>query len=147
MRDEDNRRLLVVGNPEPIHVGAHLLNAARALGLSAELYDSNNAFAAPWAVAKFYWRLRGRRPFRLNDFSRQIVETCRKFRPGWMISTGISPVADWAVDAIGKLGTRRFNFLTDDPWNPAHRAPWFMRALPFYDHVFSPRRANLTDLR
>jgi spore maturation protein CgeB len=39
------------------------------------------------------------------------------------------------------------NFLTDDPWNPVHYAHWFMNALPFYDHVFSPRRANLGDLR
>jgi spore maturation protein CgeB len=42
---------------------------------------------------------------------------------------------------------RTINFLTDDPWNPAHRAPWFLETLPFYDCVFSPRQANLDDLR
>ena len=41
----------------------------------------------------------------------------------------------------------RLNYLTDDPWNANHRAPWFMRALPNYDYVFSPRTANLEDLR
>jgi len=45
------------------------------------------------------------------------------------------------------LGVERLNYLTDDPWNPAHKAPWFMRALLHYDHVFSPRRSNLKDLR
>ncbi|MFN7918893.1 MAG: glycosyltransferase [Bryobacteraceae bacterium] len=37
--------------------------------------------------------------------------------------------------------------MTDDPWNRAHRAAWFLEALREYDHVFSPRRANLDDLR
>lgn len=147
MKEGTNHRLLIVGNPEPIHVGAHLLQAARALGLSVDLCDSNNAFAAPWLLAKLNWWLRGHRPSRLDDFSQQVVEACQNLQPKWMISTGISPIGDWAIEAIGKLGTQRFNFLTDDPWNPAHHAPWFMNALPFYDHVFSPRRANLGDLR
>jgi hypothetical protein len=142
-----NHRLLIVGNSEPIHIGAHLLNAARALGLSVELFDSNTAFAASWPVAKLNWWLRGHRPSRLDDFSQEVVEACQRLRPKWLVSTGISPIADWALEAIGKVGTRRLNFLTDDPWNPSHRAPWFMSALPLYDHVFSPRRANLGDLR
>jgi len=49
--------------------------------------------------------------------------------------------------SIGELGVRRFNYLTDDPWNPAHRAAWFLRALPHYDHVFSPRQSNLEALQ
>ena len=142
-----NHRLLIVGNPEPIHIGAHLLNAARALELSVELCDSNTAFAASWPVVKLNWWLRGHRPSRLDDFSQKVVETCERLRPKWLVSTGISPIADWALEAIGKVGTQRLNFLTDDPWNPSHKAPWFMSALPHYDHVFSPRRANLGDLR
>lgn len=39
------------------------------------------------------------------------------------------------------------NFLTDDPWNPAHRAGWFMESLLEYDHIFNPRLANMDDLR
>ena len=112
--------MLIVGNPEPIHVGAHLLNAARSLELSVELCDSNTAYAAPWPVAKLNWWFRGRRPSRLDAFSQQVVEVCQKLRPRWIISTGISPIAGWALEAIGKLGTERLNFLTDDPWNPAH---------------------------
>jgi hypothetical protein len=48
---------------------------------------------------------------------------------------------------IGALGVRRWNFPTDDPWNPAHRAPWYLENLPLYDHVFTPRRANLADFQ
>jgi spore maturation protein CgeB len=49
--------------------------------------------------------------------------------------------------AIRERGVRTINFLTDDPWNPAHRAPWFLEALPHYDTVFSPRVENLENLR
>jgi spore maturation protein CgeB len=142
-----NRHLLIVGNPAPIHLGAHFLHAAQAQGLSVKLCDSRVAFTAPWPLVKFNWWLRGRRPTWLKSFSEQLVENCRQFRPRWLLATGISPIGDQALAMIGKFGTLRLNFLTDDPWNLAHRAPWFLKALPHYDHVFSPRRANLEDLR
>jgi hypothetical protein len=44
------------------------------------------------------------------------------------------------------MGIKRFNVLTDDPFNRAHYAPWFLKALPDYDVVFSPRLANIQDL-
>jgi hypothetical protein len=45
------------------------------------------------------------------------------------------------------MSVDRINFVTDDPWNPAYTTKWFLRALPHYDHVFTPREANLDDLR
>jgi spore maturation protein CgeB len=63
-----------------------------------------------------------------------------------MLATGLAPVEASALEAIGALGVRRVMYLTDDPWNSSLRAEWFMEALPLYDLVFSPRRANLTDL-
>jgi hypothetical protein len=63
-----------------------------------------------------------------------------------VITTGLAPLDAPSLRTIATLGARRLNFLTDDPWNPAHRAPWFMDALQHYDHVCSPRRANLSDL-
>jgi len=44
------------------------------------------------------------------------------------------------------MGIGTINYLTDDPWNPCHRAPWFFKALPHYHRVFTPRRANLKEL-
>jgi spore maturation protein CgeB len=38
-------------------------------------------------------------------------------------------------------------FLSDDPWNIHHRTPWFMKLLPLYGRVFTPRTANEVDLR
>lgn len=139
-------RLLLIGNPNPIHVGAHLLRAARALGMDARILDTNEAFRAPRVLQALWWRM-DRRPVRLQDFSRRVVAACEAFRPEWLITTGLAPVAAWALEGIGKMGIRRLNYLTDDPWNPSHRARWFLRALPHYDVVFSPRRMNLEDLQ
>jgi hypothetical protein len=49
--------LLIVGNPEPIHVGAHLLNAARSLNYRSSYATVTLLMrsAAPWPVAKLNW--------------------------------------------------------------------------------------------
>src|SRR5262245_33247530 len=117
MQEVANQRLLIVGNPEPIHVGAHLLHAAQTLGLSVEFLNSNGAFAAAWPVAKFNWWLREHRPSRLHSFSREIVAACRRFRPQYLLATGICPIEGQAITRIGEIGILRLNFLTDDPWN------------------------------
>jgi spore maturation protein CgeB len=48
---------------------------------------------------------------------------------------------------VSALNVRTLNFLTDDPWNPVHRARWALKALAAYDCICSPRQANLADLR
>jgi spore maturation protein CgeB len=93
------------------------------------------------------WWMRGRRPTRLNAFSERVVATCRAEQPDFLVATGIAPIEKAALEQIGKLGIQRLNYLTDDPWNRSHRAPWFMDAIRQYDHVFSTRRSNLDDLR
>lgn len=140
-------RLLLVGNSGVVHIGAHLHQAAKTLSLRVALCDSTKAFDGPAWLGKFNWWLRGHRPTRLREFSEEVLKTCQEFRPVWMLSVGMAPIEAQALDAIGKFGVQRLNYLTDDPWNPAHRAPWFMKALPLYDHVFSLRRSNLGDLR
>jgi len=139
-------RLLIVGNPRRIHVGAHLLDAACTLGLPVELCDTNDAYAAPWLVQKFNWFLLAHRPPRLNRFGREVLQVCESSCPQWVLATGLAPLSAEALVQIRRQGIRTLNYLTDDPWNPAHRAGWFFDALPYYDCVFSTRRANLEDL-
>jgi spore maturation protein CgeB len=139
--------LLLVGNPDPVHIGAHLAHAARGLGIETVMCDITEAYDGPLWQNRINWWLRGRLPTRLQAFSAKVLETCRDVRPKWLLATGIAPVEEAALKEIGKLQVRRLNYLTDDPWNPAHRAPWFLRAVPQYDYVFSPRRATLGDLR
>lgn len=128
-------------------MGAHLYEGAKKLGLELRFCDSRDAIAGPRWLSMLNWRLRGRRPARLGRFSEQVVEACRKFQPSWVLSTGLAPIEEQALIEIGRLGAKRLNYLTDDPWNHAHHAPWFLRALPRYDRVFSPRRANMEALR
>src|SRR5439155_23144190 len=68
-------------------------------------------------------------------------------RPHFVLTTGLAPLSQRALMGIRSLGIVTLNYLTDDPWNRTHYASWFMNALTQYDFVFSPRRANLTDLR
>src|SRR5918996_3408470 len=111
-------RLLILGDPDPVHVGAHLLTAARSMGLPAQLLDHNSAFAGCWPIVKFNWHLRGHRPTLLKEFGSRVVKACEQHRPRWILSTGLSPIPACALEAIGKLGVLRMNYLTDNPWNP-----------------------------
>ena len=142
-----NEKLLLVGWPGIVHVGSHLHRAALDLGLNVNFLDCEKAFVGPIWLKRLNWWLAGRRPMRLLEFGAEVVAACEQFRPRWMLSTGIAPLDSRAIAAIGKLGVQRWNYLTDDPWNPAHHPPWFLKALPLYDRIFSPRRANLEDLR
>src|SRR5690242_14840809 len=141
-----NPALLIVGNSGEEHVGSHLRRAATELGIATEFADSSRAAGGP-VLSRLSWRLLGHRPGRLNRFSAEIVEMCASARPEVLLTTGISPVSADALEKIGSMRIRRVNLLTDDPFNPAHRAPWFLEALRNYDEVLSTRKANIADLR
>jgi len=139
-------RLLIIGNADPVHVGAHLLDAARTLRLDACFADTRQAFDAPRWRRRVDWWLRGHRPSALRAFSDSVVNRVETEGIGCVLTTGLAPIDAEALATLRRAGVRRLNFLTDDPWNPEHRAPWFARALRAYDHVFTPRRANIADL-
>jgi spore maturation protein CgeB len=143
----DREPLVLVGNPGPEHVGNHLRNAAQALHVPVRLCDSDLAYRAWSPIARFNWWLRSHRPTRLDSFSREVIQQCSETHAGCLLSTGLAPLNAETLEAAGRSSVVRMNFLTDDPWNPSHKASWFMRALPRYDVVFSPRRANMDDLR
>lgn len=139
-------RILIVGNPETIHVGHHLYHAARQEGFGVELCDTRAAFAANRLIMQLCWRLGRHRPPHLRAFSHCVVQACRRFKPDWLIGTGLAPLDARALQQVKQLGVVCLNYLTDDPWNPQHCARWFLRAVVEYDVVFSPRRSNLRDL-
>lgn len=140
-----NTVLAGIGGPE--HVGEHLRLAAQELGVRLSFQDIRASYSDSSIRRRIDWWLRGRRPSHLKRFGAGIVDTCEKDSFTSLLTTGIAPVDAATLRALGRLGVKRMNFLTDDPWNPAHRAPWFMDALPHYDCVFSPRTANVHDLR
>ena len=139
-------RLSIVGIAEEAHVGAHLLAAARHLDLEVQFQDANAAQARSRLVRALLWRL-GRRPARLGAFSHAAVRRAVEFRSTHLLTTGFAPVTAAGLQELRSRGIVSLNFLTDDPWNRAQYAPWFLKVLPRYDTVFSPRRINLEDLR
>jgi len=122
-----------------------LYGASKLLGLPAEIVDASAASEGPAIAVRYNWWLRGRRPARIKRFSQQLLEKCRALQPRWLLTTGHAPVEAEVLRAIGAMGITCANYSTDDPWNPALRAPWFLEGLPCYHHVFSPRRANLDE--
>jgi hypothetical protein len=141
-----SKRLVIVGYPEVNHIGSRLLLAAEQLGLDVRLCDANQAAGSSRFLQRINWRLRGHRPTHLTSFGNEVVETCREFAPDTLLVTGITPPNAEALQIIRQMGIRCINYLTDDPWNRVHWAPWFFKALPLYSVVFSPRRANINDL-
>jgi spore maturation protein CgeB len=140
------KRLLLVCNTSPEHLGGYLYHAARSMGIETEVHDVRLAVEGPrWAVAAA-WRF-DRRPLRLRGYGKSLLARCAGFRPQLVLCVGIAPVSREVLLGIQKMDIPVFDYLTDDPWNPGRMASWFLGALRHYDHVFSPRQANLDDLK
>jgi spore maturation protein CgeB len=140
-------RVLIIGNPQPTHVGGHLIAGGQGRSIETALLDINLAYHGPRLLRSLAWRCFGRRPLRLRSFGVRALELARQWKPEVIISVGLAPLSAPVLQGLKQTGARVMNFLTDDPWNPQHRAPWFMRALSHYDTVFTPRRANVEQLR
>lgn len=133
-----------MGVGEEKHVGGQLRKAAEKLDLDFRFVDVREAEQGNRLLAKLAWRL-AKRPIHLTRFSRKVLAHVEQDRPKMVLTTGMAPLDSSSLKKIGSMSVRTVNYSTDDPWNPAHRAGWFLRALPNYDHVFSTRKANLED--
>ena len=141
-------RLLVVGNMGGTNVGQSFRWAAESLGVINHFCDASDAFGQSSLFQKIAWHCLGHRPLYINRFSKQVLAAARHFRPDLILTTGFSPVNSGTLRAIGKAPRVVLaNYLTDDPWNARLRASWFFKSIIEYDAIFSPRTANLEDLR
>jgi spore maturation protein CgeB len=140
-------KLAIVGRFGGTHLGGSLARAAQALELETMCFDIDEASLGPRLLATSRWYLADRQPVRLNRFSAHVVSACAEARPNALIATGSAALTASALRALRKLGVTTVNFSTDDPWNAAMSSRWHQRALPVYDTVFTPRRANLGDFQ
>ncbi len=140
-------RVAIIGQTGISNVGGSLERAARALGLVSRFFDMSEAFRAPRWLRAISWRWRDRRPPNMRRFAEHVVDALAREPVDLVIGTGMPPLERAAVKAIRATGARLANFSTDDPWNPGLRAQWFIDALPEWDHVFTPREANVGDFR
>lgn len=141
------KRVILVGIPKATHVGMHLLEAAQEIGVEVSVQNMEAAYEGPRILRSIFWHLLGHRPLKLGTFSAQLIQRCEKEKPDLVIMTGIAPVNENALRRMATLHIPTVNFLTDDPWNDQHFTSWFLKALPHYAHVFTPRRANEVDLK
>lgn len=139
--------VVVVGNRGGTNIGAAFENAGAEVGCNVTLFDSREASAGSRWLRRAAWHLCGHRPTYLSAFSRRVLEFCIANRPDFLVATGSAPLTAAVLRSLSALGVRTANFATDDPWNSSSKAAWFLRALRTYDIVFSPRTANLADLR
>jgi spore maturation protein CgeB len=139
-------RLGIVGNRGGTNVGGCFERAANQLGIPVTVFEACDAMRAPAWLRIFNWRVRGKRPTRLNSFGHTVVSGCVTNGINVLLATGLAPLSKQALVQLAGHEVRTVNFLTDDPWNSVHRTEWFLDALPCYDTVFNPRRANIPDL-
>lgn len=145
-RAADHPKLAFVGAFSGTHIGKSLIDAARAMKTEAIGFDTTMAQEGSRVLRTLSRRLRDRQPPRLQRFWRAVVACCEVERPGVLISTGVAPLTDHAIGELKGRGIVCANYSTDDPWNPRARANWYLRALPLYDVVFTPRRSTIADL-
>jgi len=138
-------KLLIVGFAQPGHMGQYLASAAKRLGLDYQIMDAAQAEASSRIVRSFYWRFRSKRPARLEEFGAHVLAASAVMHPKCVLTTGCGQLNRLHVERLRALGATVINYSTDDPWNPKLYAPWFLRALPSYNSVFTPRRANIDD--
>jgi spore maturation protein CgeB len=129
-------------------MGNYLAAAAETLRLDYQIMDIGEAEARNRIVQSYYWRVHDKRPAKLRKFAMRVLNTCALTRPDLVLTTGGRvPLERLHIENLRELGIRVVNYSTDDPWNPVLRAPWFISAVPSYDVIFTPRRANIDDFR
>lgn len=139
-------KLALVGGFAGAHLAGSLSRAAEAMGIAAVGFDSGEAEGGGRLARALRWRLADRRPARAQDFTARVASGCEAAGVEMLIATGSAAMDARAIKGIRGMGVRCVNFSSDDPWNPALKADWHLRALPHYDVVFTPRQANVGDL-
>ena len=139
--------VLIVGDRGGSNIGESFARACNEIGTLFLQVESSGAMRGPTLLRRLLWRLGDHRPIRLERFSAELVDLCTARKPALMLAIGIAPLTFEALAEISKLGVYCAVYLTDDPWSRFHRSKWFLRALSSYDHVFTTRRANVSDLQ
>jgi hypothetical protein len=139
--------LAIVGTFGGTHLGSSLSIAAEALEIAPVCFDTSQADSGGRLAKALRWRFADRRPAKLAAFGGEVARRCAAEDVDVLIAAGPAALDASAIQALRRAGVRCLNFASDDPWNPRLSADWQLRALPHYDLIFTPRRANLEDFR
>jgi spore maturation protein CgeB len=143
------KKLLLIGRKGGTHVGESLLRACQDLkeSVNCKFVDVQTAYTSSPLWSKISYHLLGKKPANIDFFSQEVLRICDDFQPDYLFTNGIAPLTKQTLERLSQKGIKTLNFLTDDPWNSKHYAPWFMEGLTEYGVVFSPRQVNLEQLR
>lgn len=140
-------KLALLGLSGGTHLGGSFVRAAKGLGIATLWFDAKEAFRAPRLLRALSWRFAQRRPPRLARFSEEVAQACARTPPDVLIALGTASLTRSALQKLRSMNIACMAFSSDDPWNTSLRADWHLAALPAYDIVFTPRRANIEDFR
>lgn len=82
----------------------------------------------------------------LRELHAAIVARARSFAPDIVLVVKGAHLTVGCVTALKATGATLVNFTTDDPFNSRTSTTEWLRTLPLYDIVCTPRRANIADL-
>ena len=139
-------KILLIGVDEPGHVGRFLLEGGQACGYNVSIANVFNAYKGNFIARNILWKL-DRRPVSLKTFSLEIEKRVIDVKPDLIITTGVSPIQVETLKKLHMMGIRLVNYSTDDPWNPSHRASWFLHGLSYYHVIFTTRRVNIDEFK
>ncbi len=114
--------------------------------MNVERIDSDRAWDGSKLWRALCWRFGDKKPPAIKAFNEQLLKRCLAAGASDVICAGNLPVLRATLDALRNAGCRIAAWLTDDPWNPAHRTARMMEALSGYDLLLTPRRANMAEL-
>jgi hypothetical protein len=140
-------KILIVGNHSGTNVGGSLLHAAGQAGFTAEIVENDLAYGGPKIWRSLCWHLLARSPSSPGRLAAALTAAVNKDVPPLLLTTGISPVRSEELRLVRSRGGVTANFLTDDPWNLPGGIRHFVRTIPDYDIIFSPRRSVFSDLQ
>jgi spore maturation protein CgeB len=140
------RDLVIIGNVGGSHIGESLTRGAGLHGINVVQVNSGDAYTGPAWVRRLLWYVLDHRPPKMRSFQRQIATATQSSSNGLVITTGLTPITSTTLIGLKQRGCTCLHYSTDDPWNPAMHAPWFIKTLPLYDKVFTPRLSTIPDL-
>ncbi len=138
--------VVFVGTVGNTHVCGSFVRAAAQIGITCVEIDTAMAYRGNAVLRRLIWHFGGRRPLHLHAFSNHVRDVVGKHSPRLLLTFGQAPVTGQTILDLRSEGVVSANFSTDDPFNSSVCGRWHRDDLRCYDHVFTPRRANMHDL-
>jgi hypothetical protein len=82
----------------------------------------------------------------MADLHHQIVAEAQTFGPDVILVVKSSHLSVECLTLLKATGATLVNFTTDDPFNPRTSSPLWLKTLPLYHVVCTPRHANVDEL-